>query len=1077
MPADHPPVPSSEHNEIPIPQPPPTMLLGNFPDMVPGNPAGGMQRLAELYGPIYQLALDRRTLVVSNQELIHELSDQNRFHKDISRTLMEIRALTGDGLFTASHEDTLLQKKEPNWWKAHRLLIPAFGPLGIQAMFPEMLDISSQMILRWDREMETSAGSIDCSDQFTRLAFDTIGLCSFGYRFNEFYSDEPHPFAKQMTNVLKLSGLRANRTEVENSLHHWQERDRQADVSRMHGLARDIIAERKRNPQPDANDLLNLMLYAKDRETGETLDEENVLHNMITFLVAGHETTSATLSFMWYNFLKHPETFFKAQKQVDEVVGDKVISVDMLPKLTYIDAAIKETLRLSTPIQVPTSTSKADTYIGGGKYKINKNDNIVFNLRGLHHDPAVWGEDHNEFKPERFLNGGFQALPPDSWKPFGTGLRACIGRGFSEQEMLLNTAMIHQRFSPEMADPSYELKTRVTLTMKPDGFRMKVRRRLGRGLYTGIPGSTGQTSETRNKSLAVHNATQDKTSDAQVKIFFGGNSGTCEGFAQNMETSLSNHGVTAEIDGLDSATENLSTEVINLIITASYEGQPPDNARKFVSWLENLKKNGKSDTLKDVKYSVMGVGNSDWTSTFHRIPKLVDELMQELGAETIAPIGLSNVKTDLIGPFEEWEGTVVESITGKEAVSNENENTTLNVTIDRADSANSLDGDHAGIGTVLENRILVEAKLGFAKQHLRVRLPAGASYQAGDYLAVQPRNSDDVVGRVLRYFGYDDRTNFSVEGSNKKYLPASPMSVQRFLKDRVELGTPGTKRQLAAISKYATDEKTIAILNDPDEVVHFIEKRYNIMDILHEFSIILPFTSYMDMLVPLTPRQYSISSSPLVEDFSNTVTITYDVQTDKAKSGHGIFSGACSTYLASRQVGNTILCSVKPTNVGFRLPGDLQVPIVMFAAGTGIAPMRAFLLERQAIAQSNPEAKLGKAILFYGCRDAEIDYLYKDELKDWEEQGIVTVYTAYSRMPESGCPKYVQDAAWAHRDEVAELFSQGGKIYLCGSAARLGQSCASVCKKIWMERTGKGEEEAATWLDSIKTDRYVSDVY
>ena len=153
---------------------------------------------------------------------------------------------------------------------------------------------------------------------------------------------------------------------------------------------------------------------------------------------------------------------------------------------------------------------------------------------------------------------------------------------------------------------------------------------------------------------------------------------------------------------------------------------------------------------------------------------------------------------------------------------------------------------------------------------------------------------------------------------------------------------------------------------------------------------------------------------------------------------------------------------------------------MMFAAGTGIAPMRAFLQERATIESAGGSRKLGPALLFYGCRDAEKDFLYKSELAEWEKLGIVKVYGAYSRAPGAGTaghPKYVQDAIWEEREQCAALFRSGGRIYLCGSAAKLGKSSADVCKKIWMEQTGKGEDDAEEWLQRVKTDRYVSDVY
>ena len=253
--------------------------------MDPSFPIRPLQQFAELYGEIYRLKLGaQNVMVVSTQALINELSDQDRFHKDLPRALREVRALTGDGLFTAAHEDGIVIKKEPNWWKAHRLLVPAFGPLGLRKMFDDMLDISAQMVLKWDRMGKEHA--IECSDDFTRLAFDTIGLCSFGYRFNEFYTDDAHPFAKQMADVLKMSGQRANRPDAINKLHRWEEQERQENVKKMHQLCSDIVQDRKAHPMPDAKDLLNTMLYGVDRESGESLSEQNIVYNMVQALLS-----------------------------------------------------------------------------------------------------------------------------------------------------------------------------------------------------------------------------------------------------------------------------------------------------------------------------------------------------------------------------------------------------------------------------------------------------------------------------------------------------------------------------------------------------------------------------------------------------------------------------------------------------------------------------------------------------------------------------------------------------------------------------------------------------------------------
>lgn len=594
---------SSTSQHASIPQPPEHLfgLLGNLPDMDPSFPAKNIWSLQQLYGPIMKLQLGGEQVSVGDQKHITEICDETRFHKVPGGPLVALRPFIGDGLFSAF--DT-----EKNWWKAHRMLTPAFGPVAIRHMFDDMLDISSQMILRWDRlgpEHE-----IECSDDLTRLAFDTIGLCAFSYRFNEFYTDHAHPFAQQMAEVLVESGKRVIRPNLVNDfVYRNSEKKRQENIRLMHELCDQIVADRKKNPQPDNKDLLNTMLNTTDKETGEGLSDENIRFQMATFLVAGHETTSATLSFTYYNLLKNPEKLLKAQQQVDDVVGDNVLTVQHVPKLTYIDACLKETLRLSSPIPRWSVCPREDTTLQG-KYDVKSTTSIASNLKALHHDPAVWGDDHDLYRPERMLDGGFESLPPNSWKPFGNGMRSCIGRGFAEQEMVINIALALQRFQLEFADPAYELELKSTLTIKPWNFRIKARRRPGKSLMVGIPG--GIPSDLAKKHEEQHEKAQTAQASKNAKpvsLLFGGNTGTCEALAEDLKTKMAAQGLEASINALDSITENIPKNQPVVIITSSYEGLPPDNAKKFVAWLESISKED-SQTLKDVNYSVYGVGNS-----------------------------------------------------------------------------------------------------------------------------------------------------------------------------------------------------------------------------------------------------------------------------------------------------------------------------------------------------------------------------------------------------------------------------------------------------------------------------------
>ena len=151
------------------------------------------------------------------------------------------------------------------------------------------------------------------------------------------------------------------------------------------------------------------------------------------------------MSFLFHYLLKNPSEAQAIRDEVDTICGDGPVKFEHLNKLEYIDAALKETLRLKSTAPAFTVSAKADTELLDGKYEVEKGDPIVVVLDALHRDPLVWGNDAEEFKPRRMLNGGFNGLPADAWKPFGNGMRGCIGRPFAWQESLLVVAMVSLR--------------------------------------------------------------------------------------------------------------------------------------------------------------------------------------------------------------------------------------------------------------------------------------------------------------------------------------------------------------------------------------------------------------------------------------------------------------------------------------------------------------------------------------------------------------------------------------------------------------------------------------------------------
>ena len=671
-------------------------------------------------------------------------------------------------------------------------------------------------------------------------------------------------------------------------------------------------------------------------------------------------------------------------------------------------------------------------------------------------------------------------------------MRACIGRNFAEQEMMINMALVLQRFNIELADPTYELRLKSTLTIKPDGFRMKVHRRAGKSATVGLPGAASPQVALKQQK---HNTAQREHASKEIselpilKVLYAGNMGTCKAFAEEIETNASEHGLYVDVASLDSATGNLPTFQPVIIITASYEGRPPDNARKFFSWLEQLEGD---QHFNSVEYAVFGVGNSDWASTFHKIPRVVDEMMHKLGAKRLCHIGLTDVKKDPVGPFEEWQDHLWKSLKGigvKEAT----ENADLSVSIQANPVKKALCGEETSIGTVLSNCEIATSEIGPAKRHMEVALSGVTEYNAGDYLVVLPRNPVEAVRRALNRFDMNEDDLISVNGSKKKFLPSEPMPAAELLSTVVELSNPITRRQLDKVISYASCEQQKQLEFLKDSYDNLLQKRFSVLDVLEDYpEVALPFAAYLDMLQPVSPRQYSISSSPLHYSTANgtpnssssqtsraaTISLTYDIISAPSWSRPKFspFQGVASTYLASRRPGDRISCFVRPTRAGFRLPTDPSTPVIMVAAGTGIAPMRAFLQERAAMIPTG-QVKLGPCILFFGCRHPDEDFIYKNELRAWEEEGVVKVYTAFSRL--EGCEKgkYVQDEIWERREEVAKLWREGGKILVCGSASGVGRSSAEVVKRIYMERKGVGEEAAEKWLDGVKEVRYVSDLF
>ncbi|KAH7039871.1 cytochrome P450 [Microdochium trichocladiopsis] len=1117
--------PLKELREIPAPRGWP--IIGNVAQIDQNFPLRTFGEFADQYGEIFAIRLPggRKINIACSAALVPDLSDETRFKKNPQGALEQVRNAVNDGLFTA-------RPNEPNWGIAHRILMPAMGPMAIRGMFDEMHDLATQLVMKWARHGPSYP--IMATDDLTRVTLDTLALCSMGFRFNSYYTPEVLPFLKSMGSFLQESGRRIGRLPLPEFCYKSENEAYFNDVKEMRATAQGVLNERKREGPGGRKDLLQAMMDGVDKVTGQRMTDDSILDNLLTFLVAGHETTSGLLSFAFHELLSSPEAYRKARDEVDRVVGSGPITVEHMSQLPYLEAVLRETLRLSAPIALYTVEAQDDTEINGwdGKYSIPKGQPVSLLLTKVHRDKRVYGDDSLEFKPERMLEDKFNKLPSGAWKPFGNGSRGCIGRGFAWQECLLIIAMILQNFDLFHFDPSQPVGIKQTLTLKPDKFFMRAIPRDGLNatdiqarLNGNVDGVSSRKSSDADSGVSGLNDKASVTQTGQpMTILYGSNSGTCENLAQRLASDAASHGFRATmLDVMDAGIDILPSKPANqpvIFITPSYEGKPADNAARFISWIEGLE-DGSSCTLGGVQYAVFGCGHHDWASTFHKVPKFLDAKLELLGATRVAEMGLCDAaRGKMFSDFETWEDKILwpalgkafgispsstQGLCGGEQQSYTATPAQLDISVSSL-RPSKLRHDVKQATVTHARRLTAEGEP--AKQHLDIELPSGMTYRTGDYLAVLPYNPRENVDRAMRRFSLPWDASIAVNnhenGNSGSAIPTgSAVSVREVLSAYVELGDPATKR-----------------FEDTD-------LRLSVLDLLEIYtSVTLPLGVFLTMLPSMRVRQYSISSSPLLNPKRASITLSVldssshhlcpDGPTDTTTIRHNHL-GVASTYLASLCPGDPIHVSVRSSHAAFHLPAHPHAtPIICVAAGSGLAPFRGFLEERAAImgvshsiaataesgSTGEQQAKLAPAVLYYGCRGPGLDDIYASELAAWEAQGVVSIRWAYSRCPEKGFggrSRYVQDAMAADRENVLELWREkGAKMYICGSR-KVGDGVRRMAIKAYVDVVGKeraGEEiltgdedmtglrsdeelqaEAEKWWEGLRNTRYATDVF
>jgi sulfite reductase (NADPH) flavoprotein alpha-component len=337
----------------------------------------------------------------------------------------------------------------------------------------------------------------------------------------------------------------------------------------------------------------------------------------------------------------------------------------------------------------------------------------------------------------------------------------------------------------------------------------------------------------------------------------------------------------------------------------------------------------------------------------------------------------------------------------------------------------------------------------------------GVSYKAGDSLGVYPENWSDLVDHVVDVLGYSGEE--AVLG-----IGGSPVAVRDALLTRdLARVSPGLLELIGREVKSAAGKRALERAIQREELGDE-DAAPDVLDLLKEFpKLKLDANDFVQALEPLQPRLYSISSSPLA--FPRQIHLTVDAV--RYSCAGRIRKGVASTFLSERlQAGRPVPVFVQPSH-GFRLPADPLVPIVMIGPGTGIAPFRAFLQEREALGKS------GKSWLFFGNPHRDHDFLYEEELASHLAAGTLTrVETAFSRdQPEK---LYVQHVMAQHGKELWAWFNAGAHLYVCGDAKNMARDVHHCLKQIVTDYSGMSTEQADDYVAGLaRTGRYQRDVY
>jgi len=400
------------------------------------------------YGGVVTLSPNRVYLVTHSDGVKHVVQD-NHTNYIKGPWYKVLRPLMGDGLFSSDGE----------YWKRQRRLVqPAFQRRHHPRMAGIVADATSSMLQRWEANA-SRALAIDARAEVILLTLEILLRSMFSgdligceQELREALLDcSRHMDLISAVNVVKL-------------LARFRIAKRRRFQRAIRTLERFIfrVVEERRRTQTDNGDLVSLLLWARDEQTGESMTDRQIRDELLTMMQAGNDTVSDAISWTWYLTAKHPEVRQRIEQEVDSTLGGRPTSFEDLPALDYTNRVIMEAMRIYPSAWVFGRTPVEDDVIGG--YHIPANSLVIISPYVTHRLPEIWGNPET-FDPDRFLPEKSQGRPRFAYFPFGAGPRQCIGAGLALLEAQMIVAMAAQRY--QLAAPpefSPGLRPRLSLT-------------------------------------------------------------------------------------------------------------------------------------------------------------------------------------------------------------------------------------------------------------------------------------------------------------------------------------------------------------------------------------------------------------------------------------------------------------------------------------------------------------------------------------------------------------------------------------------------------------------------------------